>query len=54
MRGAVDSGGDVEERRLTRAVGTNQAKNFVRLNGEIETVERDHAAEFSSEAACFQ
>ena len=45
--GAVDSGDDVEERRLARAVGSDQADDFVGRDSKIEMVQRHHAAEIS-------
>ena len=43
--GAVDAGHDVEECRLARAVGADQAEDLVRRDVEVEMVERHHAAE---------
>ena len=52
--GGVNACDDVEERGLAGTVGTDQADDFVRRDGEIEPVERDHAAEALHQAAGFE
>ena len=43
--GAIDAGNDVEKRGLAGTIRADQAENFVRSDGEVEPVERQHAAE---------
>ena len=43
--GGVDAGDHVEQGRLARTVGTDEAENFVLRDRDIEAVERDDAAE---------
>ena len=52
--GAIDAGDDVEERGLAGAVRADQAEDLVRRDGEIEPVERHHAAEVLGQAAGFE
>ena len=41
----VDAGQDVEDGRLAGAVGTDDREQLARLDGERDTVDRDHAGE---------
>ena len=50
----VDPCDDVEECGLAGTIGADEADDFAGLNGEIEPVQRQHAAEALHQAAGFQ
>ena len=51
---AIDAGDDVEKRGLAGTVRADQAENFVRSDGEVEPVERQHAAEVLGQTVHFK
>ena len=41
----VETGQDIEERRLAGAVGADQSQDFPFFDGQVDVVQRRHAAE---------